>query len=74
LDGTNHLINADALSSWLGYTRDADIARWLREHHIPYWYGKDRRPVTTQAAIDKMLVGQDEDDFEFEGLSHAKKN
>ncbi|MGH8656168.1 MAG: hypothetical protein ACREYE_30070 [Gammaproteobacteria bacterium] len=43
------LIDARALAQWLGYERDGDIARWLREHRIPYWYGRDRRPVTTQS-------------------------
>lgn len=62
------LIDARALAQWLGYERDGDIARWLREHRIPYWYGKDRRPVTTQAAIDRVLAGEgDTEDIQFKG-------
>ncbi|MGH6636951.1 MAG: hypothetical protein ACRED0_12760 [Gammaproteobacteria bacterium] len=63
------LIDAQALARWLGYERDGDIARWLRQHRIPYWYGKDRRPVTTVGAIDKVLHGEGEaESIEFEGL------
>ncbi len=54
------LLNAEALARWLGYERDGDIARWLRQRRIPFWYGKDRRPCTTQKAIDSILVGEGE--------------
>jgi len=64
------LIDATALARWLGYERDGDIARWLRTRNIPFWYGKDRRPCTTQAAIDSMLLGEgkgETEEIQFKG-------
>ncbi len=64
----SNLISSAEICEWLGYARDADVARWLQRHRIPYWYGKNHRPVTTQTAIDRVLIGEEgADEIEFEG-------
>lgn len=49
------LRNADQLQSWLNATRDADVERILRKHGIAYIIGIDKRPATTDEAINDVL-------------------
>lgn len=46
----------DELKKWLNCDRDADVERLLKERRIPYTYGKGRKPVTTDEAINSVLI------------------
>lgn len=51
------LRTADELQSWLNASRDADVERILRKHGIAYVHGVDKRPCTTDEAINDVLCG-----------------
>lgn len=51
------LLTFSDLSALSGYRRPADVARWLRRHRIRYMLDKDRKPVTTQDAIERAMIG-----------------
>lgn len=51
------LLNSEQLSAWCGYSRAADIERWLRENGIPWRRGKQGEPCTTLAAVTQSLLG-----------------
>ena len=45
------------LSKFCGYKRPADVKKWCQRNGIKHFLDKDRRPITTQAAIDAALLG-----------------
>lgn len=61
------LLTQDQLLDWTGYTRKADLERFLRKNKIKYTYGKELRVCTTQAAIDAAMVpaNQTEQEVDF---------
>ena len=61
------LITAQDLAHWLGYesSQRQRVERWLRDHRIPYFQGRDGRPCTTTEAINGKLLGQTIDEVEF---------
>lgn len=58
------LLNAEQLQKWLGYSRPKDVEKWLRKHAVPYYLGP-RGPVTTEEAINKKLLGNKKEDWDF---------
>ena len=54
------LLKEDDIAAWCGHTRRSNIEQWLRDNHICYIYGKGNKIITTQAAIDKALIGESE--------------
>lgn len=61
------LRNADDLQRWLNAARDADVERILRKHGIAYVIGIDKRPCTTDEAINYVLCsnGAAAEEFDF---------
>lgn len=49
------LLNTEQLSRWCGYTRKADIERWLRENGIAWRRGKGGEICTTLDAVNESL-------------------
>jgi len=49
------LLNSEDLSRWCGYTRKADIERWLRENGISWRRGKNGEVCTTLQAVNESL-------------------
>jgi hypothetical protein len=49
------LLNTEQLSKWCGYTRKADIERWLRENGIACRRGKNGELCTTLEAINAAM-------------------
>ncbi len=60
----NELINFERLKEFLDYERPSDVIKWLEVNRVPFKLSK-RKPVTTLAAINKALIG-DENDSEIE--------
>lgn len=60
------LRNADELRSWLNASRDADVERILRRHGIAYIIGIDKRPCTTDEAINDVLCSSESAREEFD--------
>lgn len=60
------LRNADELKSWLNASRDADVERILRKHGIAYIIGIDKRPCTTDEAINDVLCASESAREEFD--------
>lgn len=60
------LRTADELRLWLNASRDADVERILRRHGIAYIIGIDKRPCTTDEAINDVLCGSESAREEFE--------
>jgi len=60
------LRNADELKSWLNASRDADVERILRKHGIAYIIGIDKRPATTDEAINDVLCTSESAREEFD--------
>jgi len=50
------LLNTEQLARWCGYTRKADIERWLRENGIAWRRGKNGEICTTLDAINASLT------------------
>jgi len=50
-------ISFSELSDYCGYKRPADVCSWCQRNGINYFLDKDKRPITTQKAIDKALSG-----------------
>ena len=68
------LRSADELQKWLNAKRDADVERLLRRHGIEYLYGIDRRPCTTDEAINRALCGTaDAEEFDFGNRRRAAR-
>lgn len=61
------LRDADQLQVWLSASRDADVERILRKHGIAYLIGVDKRPCTTDEAINDVLCGSSaaREEFDF---------
>ncbi len=55
----------EKLKEFLGYERPSDVIKWLDNNHIPWLPAKNKEPVTTMSAINKAIIG-DEDDDEIE--------
>ena len=53
---TQQLLTQDHLLEWSGYSRQADLERFLRANKIVYTYGKEHKVCTTQAAIDAGIA------------------
>lgn len=49
------LLKTEQLSDWCGYTRKADIERWLRENGIAWRRGKGGEICTTLQAVNESL-------------------
>ena len=52
-------LSTDDLRKWLNLEKPSALERWLRKFDVEYWTGPDG-PVTTEAAINKALLGDDE--------------
>jgi len=59
------LLNAEQLQEWLGYSRPKDVEKWLRKHAVPYYLGPSQRPCYTEEAINKKLLGNEKEDWDF---------
>lgn len=51
------LLQQDHLLEWTGFRRPGDLEKWLRENGVPYRRGRGGRLITTQAAVDAVLIG-----------------
>ena len=56
------LISFEQLKSWLDCKQDGDVERKLLENKIPYHYGIGGKPVTTLEAVNKPLIGKEDDE------------
>ena len=56
----NELINFERLKEFLDYERPSDVIKWLEVNQVPFKLSK-RKPVTTLTAINKALIGDDND-------------
>jgi len=52
------LLNQKDLEEWTGYQRPADIEKFLTRKKIPFDYGKGGTICTTQAAVDRGILGE----------------
>ena len=59
------LVNQQQLKDATSYTRKSDIIRWLENHGVKYWTGKDGAVVTTTEAINCALLPQNDSNIEF---------
>lgn len=56
----------ERLKEFLGYERPSDVIKWLDINHVPYKLSK-KKPVTTMSAINKSIMGDDDDsEIEFD--------
>ncbi len=56
----------ERLKAFLGYEQPKAIMRWLDDNGIHYKIA-NKKPVTSMSAINKALLGDDDDDkIEFE--------
>lgn len=53
------LLKTEHLREWCGYSRKADIERWLRENGIAWRRGKDGEICTTLEAVNQSLQSKD---------------
>lgn len=50
------LIDEDALREWTGFHQSQRLMRWLVDNGIPFLRGRDGRVITTQGAVDAVLL------------------
>ena len=53
------LISQADLMEWSGIKRKKDLIQWLMQNGIHFYYVRNGEVVTTQAALDQPLVGDD---------------
>lgn len=53
------LLKTEQIAQWCGYTRKADIEKWLRDNAIPWRRGKGGEICTTLDAINESLKGRE---------------
>lgn len=60
------LVTEEDLRKWTGFEQRAKLEAWLRENRICYTYGKGNMLITTMAAVNRAIAGeqaQQEDAF-----------
>lgn len=60
-----NLVDFEQLKAWSKFQRPTDVIRWLSQHQVPYFVGRDGLPATTLQAINSRLIGNRLDDEEF---------
>jgi len=59
------IMNQKELTSTTHFSRKADLEKWLISNNVPYLYGKHGTLITSEAAINKVLLSKSEVDIEF---------
>ena len=59
------LISNAELKSKLGTKQDAQVIKWLNENHVKWLRDKNRRPITTISAIERVLFKESGDEVSF---------
>lgn len=50
----SQLINEEELKEWSGYKTRPTLIKWLDEHNITWWDGKDKRICVTLNSIEEQ--------------------
>lgn len=54
------LLTQSELLEWTGYSRQADLEKFLRVNRVNYTYGKEGKVCTTQSAVDSAMIPANE--------------
>ena len=66
VEGHNQLIDEVQLRLWTGYSRQADISRFLSMNGILFMRGRHNSIVTTIAAVNNAISSDSTKKIEFE--------
>lgn len=54
------LITQPALMEWVGIKQKTVLVKWMIKNRIPFYYGRNGEVVTTYAAINQPLIGNEQ--------------
>lgn len=55
----DELITQPALMEWVGIKQKTALVKWMIKNRIPFFYGRNAEVVTTYAAINQPLIGNE---------------
>ncbi len=53
------LISQPVLMEWSGIKQKTALVKWMIKNRIPFYYGRNGEVVTTYAAINQPLIGNE---------------
>lgn len=54
------LITQPALMEWAGIKQKTALVKWMMKNRIPFFFGRNGEVVTTYAAINQPLIGNEQ--------------